>query len=224
MRRPWLYYITDRTAFAGSEAVKKRLLLDRITEAARFGVDFIQLREKDLAPGELEELSLAAVQAVQAGAKMSSVEVSSVSRTRLLINARLDVALACGADGVHLPANDVSAAECRRIVKLRNPSFLIGVSCHQLEGVIQAEKYGADFVVFGPVFEKKNSPTSQPTGLIELERVCRQKIPVLALGGVTLQNASQCIQTGAAGIAAIRLFQDGMTADLISALRKSLEL
>lgn len=224
MRHPWLYYITDRTAFAGSEDVKKRLLLDRITEAARFGVDFIQLREKDLTPGELEQLSLAAVRAVQAGAKMSTSDVSPVSRTRLLINARLDVALACGADGVHLPANDVSVAECRRIVKARNPGFLIGVSCHQYEEVVQAEKDGADFVVFGPVFEKKNFPPSQLTGLIELERVCRQRIPVMALGGVTLQTASQGIQAGAAGIAAIRLFQDGVTADLIPALRKSLEL
>ena len=88
----------------------------------------------------------------------------------------------------------------------------LGVSCHSAEGVAQAAVRGADFAVFGPIFEKKSA---QPTGLDALREACREKIPVLALGGVTLENAESCIQAGAAGIAGIRLFQENEISQIV---------
>ena len=98
-----LYYITDRSQFPGNAQEQERRLLEKIAECAAAGVDLVQLREKDLSAGALEELALKAMAAV-AG-----------SRTRLLINTRTDVALACGAHGVHLPANDLAASDVRAI-------------------------------------------------------------------------------------------------------------
>ena len=92
----------------------------------------------------------------------------------------------------------------------------VGVSCHTPPEVAQAAAEGADFTVFGPVFEKKSA---QPTGLDALREACREKIPVLALGGVTLENAESCIRSGAAGIAGIRLFQENKISEVVGKLR-----
>jgi thiamine-phosphate pyrophosphorylase len=100
----------------------------------------------------------------------------------------------------------------------RNPEFLIAVSCHNDEEVARACSEGANFVVFGPVFEKKDSPVA-PTGLETFRTVCRNGIPVLALGGVNLANAQSCLDAGAAGIAGVRLFQNEETADVVRKLR-----
>ena len=206
-----LYYITDRRQFPCDEPRRKRSLLSNIAEAARLGVDFIQLRERDLTARQLEDLANDAAQAVR----------QSSTPTRLLINSRSDVALACAAHGVHLPSNDIASADARAIWKTAMPlgaPCLVGVSCHSLHEVELAAAGGADYVLFGPVFEKKDHREVPPSGLEGLRRACRVKIPVLALGGITTTNARACLDAGAAGIAAIRLFQQDSLAEIISAL------
>jgi thiamine-phosphate pyrophosphorylase len=246
-----LYYITDRRQFPGTPAEQRDRLLEKITEAARAGVDLIQLRERDLSAKELHGLaaeSLAIIHETQ----------NSKRETRLLINSRLDVALACGADGVHLRADDFSASDARAIWEkslrlqgaingtgaeetgfsrnakreTRNASFLFGVSCHTQADILSAEAHGADFVVYAPVFEKHGTST-QPVGLEALRQACGRiaahdkkveagfasGMPILALGGVTLANAHDCVAAGAAGIAGIRLFQDHDVAEIVAVLR-----
>ena len=95
----------------------------------------------------------------------------------------------------------------------------ISVSCHQPDEIEAARTAGADLALFAPVFGKKDTPTAQPTGLTALAQACRSQIPVLALGGITLENASRCLEAGAAGIAAIRLFQENNIAAVVRALR-----
>jgi thiamine-phosphate pyrophosphorylase len=205
-----LYYITDRLQFPGNEHDQCERLLDKIAEAARSGVDFIQLRERDLQSRELELLAHEAVHRIRA-----------YGRTRLLINTRADIALAAGADGVHLRSKDVPAEVVRKIWREAHGSGdpVIAISCHCDAEVVAAEQAGADFVVFGPVFEKKGPPEIRSTGLDALREICNHKVPVLALGGVTTRNAALCARAGAAGIAAIRLFQAGEMLMQIAALR-----
>jgi len=213
-----LYYITDRTAFPGDEVSRCRRLLEKIREAAIAGVDYIQLREKDLPIRDLESLAREAVSVIRGMAQ---------TRTALLINSRTDVALAVQADGVHLRSDDVSPQEVKRVWQWkcgagaparenspRDP--LIAVSCHSPAEVTQAAAQSATFAVFGPVFEKKDA---HPVGLIALQKACEATIPVLALGGITLANAHSCLSAGAAGIAAIRLFQDNHIAEVVRRLR-----
>jgi thiamine-phosphate pyrophosphorylase len=205
-----LYYITDRTQFPGVEPARHRKLLDKIAEAARAGVDFIQLREKDLPTRDLESLAVGAAQ-ILAQRRTANRE----RRTALLINARTDVAIATGADGVHLRSNDISPATVRSIwSRGAGAPAAVAVSCHSAAEVSAAE--GADFAVFAPVFEKRNA---QAAGLEALHQACQHRIPVLALGGVTLENARACLDAGAAGIAAIRLFQENDLSVLIPKLR-----
>lgn len=208
-----LYYITDRRQFPGDESSRRRALLAKITESAKCGIDLIQLREKDLSTRELEELAHEAVRVVRGNSEP----------TRLLINSRTDVAIACGADGIHLRSEDVSPADVRLAWSAANsnpgkPPY-VGVSCHTAEDVARAVQQGADFVVFAPVFEKKSVRDAAPAGLAALKDVCRQNIPVIALGGVTLANAQSCIEAGAAGVAGIRLFQENDIADILRKLR-----
>jgi thiamine-phosphate pyrophosphorylase len=218
-----LYYITDRTAFADDEPTRRRRLLEKIAEAARAGVDYIQLREKDLATRDLESLARSAVGVV------SKVRTERPAcSTALLINSRTDIALVAGADGVHLRSDDISPREVNQLwscgagthareLSPRTP--VIGVSCHSPEKVAQAAADGATFAVFAPVFEKRDSPGIQPTGLMQLREACQTQNPVLALGGVTLANASACLEAGAAGIAAIRLFQENDIVEIVKRLR-----
>jgi thiamine-phosphate pyrophosphorylase len=190
-----LYYITDRLQFPGSPEDQRERLLAKIAECAAAGVDYIQLREKDLTAHELHRLAEEA---------MSRIPASS--RTCLLINSRVDVALASGAHGVHLPANGLSPADARSIFKKAGKrDAIVAASTHSLQEVSEAREQGADFVVFGPVFEKNAQVTTD--GLQRLQEACRVSIPVFALGGVTQENARQCLEAGATGIAGIRLFQ-----------------
>jgi len=191
-------------------------LLEKIAECAAAGVDMIQLREKDLSTRALEKLALKAMAAL------------GNSPTRLLINSRTDVALACGAHGVHLPANDLAASEVRAIFARAGMSgTVVGVSAHSAAEVASAEAHGADFAVFAPVFEKlkrgEKSGTVNHEGLEQLRRICHRAdaahMPVLALGGITLENARQCIEAGAAGVAAIRLFQQNDVLAVVKLLR-----
>jgi len=188
-------------------------LLEKIAECAAAGVDLIQLREKDLGAHALEELTLKAMAALEG------------SRTRLLINSRTDVALACGAHGVHLPANDLAASDVRAVFARAGVSeAMIGVSTHSAAEVASAEAHGADFAVFAPVFEKGG--TASREGLKELRRICHRTeaaqppMPVLALGGITGDNAQLCLAAGAVGVAAIRLFQQNDVHAIVKKLRE----
>ena len=227
-----LYYITDRTAFATDEPTRRSRLLGKIAEAARAGIDYIQLREKDLSTRELESLAGEAVRAIREALPTDHHPLS----TALLINSRADVALAVQADGVHLRSDDISPAEVRAIWKkcgagtpfdklragfarqLSQQLPLIVVSCHFPAEVTQAAANGVDLAVFAPVFEKKDA---NPAGLETLRQACKNKIPVLALGGITLSNADSCLAAGAAGIAAIRLFQENDIAEVVKRLHSN---
>jgi thiamine-phosphate pyrophosphorylase len=228
---PLLYYITDRAGFPGDDRTRRLRLLDKIAEAASHGVDYIQLREKDMPARDLESLAREAMSIINRLRTENREQ-----RTGLLINSRTDVAMAVAANGVHLRAGDVSPKEVRAAWKrcagvpfdvLRAGSArelsphdpLIAVSCHSAQDVAQAAANHATFAVFAPVFEKKDSPATSPAGLDALREACRAEIPVLALGGVTLQNAELCLRAGAAGIAAIRLFQDNDIAAIMRELR-----
>jgi thiamine-phosphate pyrophosphorylase len=223
-----LCYITDRTTFADDEPTRHRRLLEKISEAATTGVDYIQLRERDLPARDLELLAREAVAII----KKLRTENREL-RTSLLINSRIDIALAAGADGVHLRSDDVSPQEAREVWKkfgvgscgvgapareLSRQVPLIAVSCHSPEKVTQAATNGATFAVFAPVFEKRDA---HPAGIAALSQACKAKIPVLALGGITLENARSCLEAGAAGIAAIRLFQKNDIAGVVRQLRKN---
>ena len=183
------YYITDRRSAGGTA-----FLLGCIQRAIAGGVDRIQIREKDMTARELYSIARCAL------------TLAAGHRTRILINGRCDIALAAGAHGVHLPANSISPASVRAITPR---GFEIGVSTHARCEILAAQQEGADFVVFGPVFDPlSKTPYQTSTGLDGLrESVRGVAIPVFALGGITRENASACIQAGAAGIAGISLFQ-----------------
>lgn len=214
------YYITDRRQFPGSGADQHIALLRRIGQAAQAGVDYIQLREKDLTPRELESLAREAVKAVR--------ENSGTSR--LLINGRTDIALASDADGVHLPDGDLPASEARTLwMKSSSRVPLIGASAHSVAGARYAEAHGADFAVLAPIFEKAGATA---IGLEALREACASlaapgdvEAPyqggfrVLALGGVSVSNARDCLAAGAAGVAGIRLFQAGDLSETVKRLR-----
>jgi Thiamine monophosphate synthase len=210
-----LYYITDRSQFAGNELDRRRALIDKVSEAASSGVDYIQLREKDLSAKELERLAQEVVAAVR--------EHSTI--TRVLINSRTDVALAAGADGVHLRSEDVSPSDVRDVWRLGALSGalvatpIVAVSCHTVSSIEMVAAQSVSFAVFAPVFGKSGSPATPPTGLAMLAKACQTESPVLALGGITIENAASCLQAGAAGIAAIRLFQDNKIDDVVRVLR-----
>jgi thiamine-phosphate pyrophosphorylase len=212
-----LYYITDRTQLPGDEATRRSILLTKIDQAAKCGVDFIQLREKDLRSRELESLAQAAARIV----RESSCLAQQTPKTRLLINSRVDVAIACGADGVHLRSDDISVKDVRDIWEStgRDETPVVSISCHSSGEVAQAVYSGADFVVFAPVFEKKDMPQTSPAGLDALHDASRHNMPIFALGGVNLDNAVSCIKAGAAGIAGIRLFQEQGIAETVRRLR-----
>ena len=216
-----LYYITDRSQFPGDELARRRALLAKVAEAASAGIDYIQLREKDLSGRELEALARESANIIQNPGN------DRRPRTRLLINSRTDIALAVGADGVHLRSADVSPATVRSLSQkpasggspLAHRNLVIAVSAHTASDVRRAAAEGADFVVFAPVFEKRDAPQFQPTGLSALREACTSKIPVFALGGVTVENAPLCLGAGAAGVAGIRLFQEQHIEDVVVRLR-----
>jgi len=178
-----------------------------IHEAIRGGLDVVQIREKDLATGELLELVKGAVDAARG------------TSTRIVVNDRLDVALAAGATGVHLGTQSLPA----RVVRKQVPKdFLVGVSCHSLEEALSTEPAGADYVVLVPIFETPSKlPYGPPLGLGKLREVTtRVKMPVLALGGITVERVRSCLEAGATGIAGITLFQACFSLeDCVRALR-----
>ncbi len=151
----------------------------------------MQVREKDLSDGRLarfvEELS----------------RLPEKKETRLLVNERLDIACAGGADGVHLPSDSLPLSQ------VRGRTGIVGISCHAEEDLEEAARAGASYVLLGPVFPTPSKPGMPALGLPVLEKLCRRfPIPILALGGVTQENAADCIRAGAVGVAGIRLFQE----------------
>jgi thiamine-phosphate pyrophosphorylase len=174
------------TAGAAAEAA------DWFAALAAAGVDALQVREKRLDDRALYEL------VVQARAALPRP-------ARLLVNGRADVALAAGADGVHLPADGVPAGALR--IRF-GASLLVGVSTHRLDEVAEARRAGADYVVFGPVYPTPAKDAfGTPVGAPGLARAAALDIPVYALGGVTLERFPEVASAGAAGVAGIRLFQ-----------------
>ena len=180
-----LYLVTDRQQTAG------RALIEVVTAAARGGVGAVQLREKDLSARELYGL----------GARLQEVLIPL--QVPLLINDRIDVALALDAAGVHLAGHSLPTRTARRVL---GPDKLLGVSTHSLDAARQAAKEGADFVVFGPVFATPSKLAyGPPQGLPQLTEVVRGvPIPVLGIGGITPANMPQVRKTGAHGVAMIR--------------------
>jgi thiamine-phosphate pyrophosphorylase len=224
-----LCYVTDRKALASPDAASL-LTVERRAIAA--GINWIQIREKDLPARALAALAREAVAAARGSA------------TRILINGRLDVALAACAGGVHLGGDALPLAEvaawCAKNVpqfaaaprddqdaglKAGAAAFLLGASCHSLAEAQAAERDGAHYIIFGPVYSTPSKiQFGAPQGLARLKEVCRAvKIPVLAIGGITLGNAHECLHAGAAGIAAIRLFQESADFEkVVTGLRQAL--
>lgn len=183
-----LCYITDRKSL-GPDDLPRRIL-----DAIRAGIDIVQIREKGLPTRDLMALTEPAVEAAKG------------TSTRIVVNDRLDVALALGAAGVHLGTQSIPAEAARRIVPA---DFLIGVSCHSLEEAEGAQSAGATYIVFGPVFETPSKlQYGPPLGLERLrEATAKVSIPVLALGGITVERVKYCLDAGAAGVAGILIFQ-----------------
>ena len=207
-----LCYITDRRQFPGNPAGQRQRLLEKAAECVAAGVDYVQLREKDLSIRELESLACDVMRLFPARI-----------HARLLINSRVDIALASGAAGVHLPSGDLPPSEARSLFATAGMTHtVIGASTHSLQEVMRAESQGADFALFGPVFEKDSHASVK--GLEKLRAACRRPavstpMPLLALGGVTTGNAAQCFEAGAAGIAGIRLFQEANVQKLVETLK-----
>jgi len=195
-------YVTDRKGLGPGDSIES--VLGRIRAAVAAGVDWVQIREKDLTGRELLAL-------VRAATGMTH-ESAHAGKASVVVNDRLDVALAAGAAGVHLGGESLPARDVIRWCRGGNApaEFLVGVSCHSLEEMREAESAGASYVFFGPIFE---TPSKQrfgtPQGIARLAEVCRAaRIPVIAIGGVSEENGAECVGAGAAGIAAIRLFQE----------------
>jgi thiamine-phosphate pyrophosphorylase len=196
-------YVTDRHSLDATPGERREsALLQRIESAAGAGVDWIQIREKDLPARELLDLTRTAIRVC---GNLGAHRVG-----RMLVNDRADVAWAAGAAGVHLGERSLPISALVNV--RRGPAradFLVGASCHSLGAALRAAGEGADYLFFGPIFATPSKAGfGPPQGLPKLAEICRAvSIPVIAIGGITLENAAACAAAGAAGIAAIRLFQ-----------------
>ncbi|HXH51765.1 MAG TPA: thiamine phosphate synthase [Terriglobia bacterium] len=200
-----LCYITDRHGLGPTPLTR------HLQAVIKAGVDLVQLREKDLASRELLSLATAAV------------DITRGSKTRIVVNDRLDIAIATHAHGVHLGGQSMPPEIVRRHV---DKDFLVGVSCHSLDESLRGEAAGADYILLGPIFDTPSKRQyGPPLGLNKLSEVAnRIKIPLLALGGITVERVRPCLEAGATGIAGIRLFQEGPpVADRIRELREQFQ-
>jgi thiamine-phosphate pyrophosphorylase len=186
---PQTYYITDRHT-------SSRPVLDQIRIAIEAGVDYVQIREKDLSSRELFDLAV------------SARTLAQKHDTAILINDRLDIALAAGLNGIHLGQRSITPAVIR--TRVSGEDFLIGLSIHSLEELQKALGQGVSYVTFGPVFFTSSKAKYGPSvGTEKLREACRfSPVPIFALGGINRENYSECLKMGAAGIAGITLFQN----------------
>jgi thiamine-phosphate pyrophosphorylase len=201
-----LYAITDQRLLPGNELERWDALAARARGWVRGEVDYIQIREKDLAAGELLALSRKIVAAVR----------ETGSGTRVLVNGPAEIALEAGADGVHLTSSAPAeaAGEARSVYRRAGREPIVSRACHSVEEIRAAGDMS--LIVFAPVFEKVDTPAGEAAagqrlvgqGLDALGEACRTAgpVPVVALGGVTAANAAECVRAGAAGVAGIRLF------------------
>lgn len=187
------YLITSGEGTDADFDAGRTRIVETAAGAAEAGVSLIQIREKNLSARSLFELTCAVV------------EVVAGSTTRVLVNDRADIALAAEADGVHLTTNSLSAAQIRENFPR---DFIIGVSTHSIDELATAASSDADFAVFGPVF--KTPGKTDVKGIHALSEVCEwvAPFPVLAIGGVELENVEEILAAGASGVAAIRAFND----------------
>jgi len=197
------YAITNRALYPGDELQQQAALLREASRWVADGIDLIQLRERDLPAANIAALGREILQAIAA----------TSSPTRLLLNSRPDIAIATGAHGVHLTSdpNELAPAQVRSLYGLASrPAPIISISCHTLEDVRRAHVDQADAILFAPVFEKiiAGQMIIPGQGIDHLRAACcaASPIPVYALGGVTFENALDCLDAGAVGIAGIRLF------------------
>jgi thiamine-phosphate pyrophosphorylase len=204
--RPFIYMITAGELTPATYSDELDQTLSSIEQAGAGGADLIQIREKLLTTKQLLQLA------------RSAVQITRSSGTRLLINDRFDVALASGADGVHLTSRSIPVSKVRRCT---SPTFLIGISCHTEGDVLSAVAQEASFAVFGPVFSTPGK--GKGLGLEQLSAVC-SKAPnfrIAALGGIDADNCRTVIDAGAAGVAGIRSFNDPRS---LRDLRENLQL
>jgi thiamine-phosphate pyrophosphorylase len=211
LSKPILYLITRGASLATTtpDSPEFKQVLEQVSTAVASGIELIQLREKRLTARVLLELV------------KQSVALTHGSATRLLVNDRADIAAAAGADGVHLTTHSIDAKTIRRTFA---DDFLIGASTHSFSEGKVAKEGGADFAVFGPVFSTSSKEKfGPPAGLGKLERVAKElaPFPVLALGGIDVTNAHDCLRAGASGIAGISLFAEAVRiSDVVRRLRQ----
>lgn len=206
--RPVLCMITDGRRF-GSD--RTAALSERAAIAARGGVHLIQIRERDLEAGALARVVAACLDAVRS------------TSSRVVVNDRLDVALATGAHGVHLRHDSIGARQVRRIAPA---GFIVGRSVHSREeAALVAGEGGVDYLMFGPVFATASKPGAAPAGAERLAEVAQASpVPVLAIGGISASRSADVVRAGAAGLAAITLFMDPAIDTLPGVIRRLSQL
>jgi thiamine-phosphate diphosphorylase len=180
-----------------------------VREAASAGVDLVQIRERSLDGKTLAALARAAV------------DDADGTSCRIVVNDRVDIALAADASGVHLRGDSFAAARIRRVTR---PGFLIGRSVHEAaEARSVTAAGGCDYLIFGTVFPSRSKPAGQvAAGLDQLREVCSATtLPVIAIGGISTENAAEALRAGARGVAAINLFRGAPIAPIVSRLRRA---
>ena len=194
-KKPLFYYITDRRSLA---VPGEASLLRRVRKIIARGVDFIQIREKDLSDRRLFELTRRVVEMAR--------ETPRAARCRVLVNGRADIAAAAGADGVHLASSGLRISDIRAWIP---KNFIVGVSVHTMREIRAACAEGADYIIAGHVFPTASKQgMGAALGVDFLRRAClAASVPILALGGITAERVPTVLQTGAAGVAGISLFQ-----------------
>lgn len=198
---PLIYLITDGTLTNDNFEKQSVKTLGLVEKAVAAGVPLIQIREKNLFTRRLLELA------------SRTVAIARGSETAVLVNDRADIALAAGANGVHLTEKSLPADAVRKSI----PGIeLIGVSTHSFDGVKKAVSMGADFAVFGPVFESPGK--DMPTGIENFKEICEavKPFPILALGGIAAANCEEVLKAGAKGFAAIRFLNDPASFELLA--------
>jgi thiamine-phosphate diphosphorylase len=191
--RPALMLVTDRKRVGARPRDGEEVLDDVVREAVLGGVDIVQLREKDLSTSELIALGL-------------HVRDAIAGRALFFVNGDLEAARALRADGIHLPANAPSVSAARDAL---GDHVLVSVAAHNIDDARRTERDGADFVVLGAVFETASHPDTTPLGIDAVRDVCAAlHIPVIAIGGITPDNARSCIDADAAGVAVISAIMD----------------